>query len=232
MAANAGGQGVRTPMLLSRRWVQVALLVFVAGFFGLGLSGYLNWTSEAPIPAKVVGPDGQTLFTHEQIMNGQAVFLGNGLMEYGTIYGHGAYLGPDFTADYLHRSIDAMRVSYTSGPLKQAINAAAPEQTEALVTAKITEDLKTNRYDKSTDTLTFTYGQVAAFDAMVAYYTAYFSEPTTKFGLRREAITTTADLHDLIAYFAWTAWAAAAQRPGTTHSYTANWPGRRRSATP
>jgi hypothetical protein len=25
-------------------------------------------------------------------------------MEYGSIYGHGAYLGPDFTADYLHRA--------------------------------------------------------------------------------------------------------------------------------
>ena len=31
-------------------------------------------------------------------------FLPNGLMEYGTIFGHGAYLGPDFTADYLHRA--------------------------------------------------------------------------------------------------------------------------------
>ena len=25
-------------------------------------------------------------------------------MEYGSVYGHGAYLGPDFTADYLHRA--------------------------------------------------------------------------------------------------------------------------------
>jgi nitric oxide reductase subunit B len=224
MASVAGGSGDRAPMLLSRRWVQIALLVFVAGFFGLGLSGYLNHSSEPPIPNQVVGPDGQTVFTHDDVMSGQAVFLANGLMEYGTIFGHGAYLGPDFTADYLHRSIDALQRSYTSGSLRDAVGTAAPEQTAALVRAKITDDLKSNRYDERTDTLTFTEGQVAAFDEMVAYYGAYFSEPTTRYGLRREAIADESDLRDLTAFFAWSAWAAAAQRPGHDYSYTANWP--------
>jgi nitric oxide reductase large subunit len=44
------------------------------------------------------------LFTRGDVLAGQAVFLRNGLMEYGSIFGHGAYLGPDFTADYLHRA--------------------------------------------------------------------------------------------------------------------------------
>ena len=48
----------------------------------------------------------------EDIQKGQQVFLHNGLMEYGSAFGHGAYLGPDFTADYLRRSSDLVRRSY------------------------------------------------------------------------------------------------------------------------
>ena len=55
-----------------------------------------------PIPEQVVGSDGTILFTNADIALGQQVFLRYGLMENGTIWGHGAYLGPDFSADYLH----------------------------------------------------------------------------------------------------------------------------------
>ena len=211
----------RRPMLLSRRWVQVSLLVFILGFFGLGLAGYLNYKDEPPMPAKVVTPSGQTLFTRGDVIAGQKVFLANGLMEYGSIFGHGAYLGPDYTADYLHREIGAMRSLATSQPTGTggaAIRSAA-------ITASITADLRTNRYDKTSSTLAFTAAQVAAFDELVRYYSGYFSTPTTQFGLRRGAITDPTQLRQLTAFFAWTAWAAAAQRPGKAYSYTNNWPG-------
>jgi len=38
------------------------------------------------------------VFTADGIIAGQQVFLKHGLMDNGTIWGHGAYLGPDFTA--------------------------------------------------------------------------------------------------------------------------------------
>jgi nitric oxide reductase large subunit len=57
-----------------------------------------------PIPEKVTDPSGNVLFTGEDINNGQQVFLRNGLMQYGSVLGHGAYLGPDYTTDYLRRS--------------------------------------------------------------------------------------------------------------------------------
>ena len=91
---NEPADGSRRPMLLSRRWMQVSLLVFILGFFGLGLAGYLNYKDEPPMPAKVVDPSGQTIFTKADVIAGQKVFLANGLMEYGSIFGHGAYLGP------------------------------------------------------------------------------------------------------------------------------------------
>ena len=58
-------------------------------------------------------PRGALLFTQDDILDGQQVFLRNGLMEYGSIFGHGAYLGPDYTADYLRRS--AYRCSNVHG---------------------------------------------------------------------------------------------------------------------
>jgi nitric oxide reductase subunit B len=222
----------RRPMILSRRWVQVSLFVFVLGFFGLGLAGYLNWRGEPPMPSKVVDGSGQTLFTKADVIAGQGVFLGNGLMQYGSIFGHGAYLGPDYTADYLHRQIGAMRARATGGqgetgaadPGTFGVLPDAGGASGADIAAAITADLKTNRYDKASDTLTFTDAQAAAFGDLVAYYSTYFSEPTTKFGLRREAITDPTELKQLTAFFAWTAWAAAADRPGQTYSYTNNWP--------
>src|SRR5215472_9407868 len=90
-------------MLISKRWVQAVAIVMLFGFFVLGLLAYRTYMDQAPIPGKVVRPDGKVLFTGTDVIAGQEIFLRNGLMEYGSIFGHGAYLGPDFTADYLRR---------------------------------------------------------------------------------------------------------------------------------
>ena len=60
-------------------------------------------------PDRVVGPDNATIFTEEDIQNGQDLFRKRGLMDYGTVLGHGAYLGPDYTAEALHWMTEAMR---------------------------------------------------------------------------------------------------------------------------
>src|SRR4030095_2126690 len=88
-------------LLISKRWVRAVGIVVLFGFFVLGLLAYRTYTDQAPIPGKVARPDGQVLFTRGDVIAGQEIFLPNGLMEYGSIFDHGAYLGPDFTADYL-----------------------------------------------------------------------------------------------------------------------------------
>ena len=90
-------------LLVSRTWIQVAGFVVLVGFFVLVLLAYRTYQSDPPIPDQVVDPSGQVLFTGDDVREGQEVFLHHGLMEYGSIFGHGAYLGPDFTDDYLHR---------------------------------------------------------------------------------------------------------------------------------
>src|SRR6516225_5753623 len=93
----------RRPMPISRWWFQGAILTYLFGFTVLGLLAYLAYAEQPPIPARVLSERGNTIFTRQDVFDGRLVFQRYGLMEYGTIYGHGAYLGPDFTADYLHR---------------------------------------------------------------------------------------------------------------------------------
>lgn len=198
-------------LLVGKGWVQAVGLVFLFGFFVLGLLAYRTYTGQPPIPDRVVDPSGREVFTGEDVIAGQVTFYKNGLMQYGSIYGHGAYLGPDFTAEYLR--LAAVRVAESYG---------GEGSDEAR--ARTVEDFKTNRYDPETGTLTFSAAQVAAFEEIVGYYREFFAEPTTRFGLRPEIITDPDAVRQLTAFFAWSAWTSAALRPGKDYSYTNNWP--------
>jgi nitric oxide reductase subunit B len=98
----------RRDLLVAKGWIQAVALVVLFGFFVMGLLAYRTYAAERPIPARVVDPAGNVVFTGADIRAGQQVFLRNGLMEYGSIFGHGAYLGPDYTADSLHRAAQAV----------------------------------------------------------------------------------------------------------------------------
>ncbi len=199
------------PLLISKAWLQAVVIVMLFGFFVLGLLAYLTYTGKPPLPGKIVDPQGRVLFTRADILAGQQIFLKNGLMEYGSVFGHGGYLGPDYTADYLRRS--ALIVS----------NLLAAGKPGGSVAPTIAE-FKTNRFDASSDTLTFTAPQAAAFETLIKHYHEFFSDPTTQYGLRPEAIKDLESVRQLTAFFAWTAWAASALRPGEDYSYTNNWP--------
>ena len=110
--------GARREFLISKGWIQAAVLVVLVGFFVLGLLAYRTYMEQPPVPGRVVGANGDVLFTGEDISRGQQVFLHNGLMEYGSVFGHGAYLGPDYTADYLRRSSDLVRTSFGGARLR------------------------------------------------------------------------------------------------------------------
>ena len=89
---------------------------------------------------------------------------------------------------------------------------------------RVVTEFRTNRYNPATKTLVFTDRQAAAFDRIQDHYAAYFGENSTKYGLLPRMITDKAQIRDLTAFFAWTAWAGAAERPGHKYSYTNNWP--------
>src|SRR5215469_10119298 len=198
-------------LLISKGWIQAVGLVGLCGFLLLGILAYRTYTDEPPIPLKVIGANGHLLFTGEDVLAGQEVFLKNGLMEYGSIFGHGAYLGPDFTADYLHRA--ALIANESNG------TASSQTPQEAVIA-----DFKTNRYDAASGVLTYSAAQTQAFHKLEQHYGEFFAAPDTRNGLRPSAITDPQDIKQLTAFFSWSAWTASALRPNLNYSYTNNWP--------
>lgn len=204
----------RRKMSVSPLWMQVSILTFLFGFAVLGILAAYIYTQSPPIPDKVLQSDGTTLFTRKDIMTGQHLFEKYGLMQFGTLFGHGAYLGPDFTAEYLHRSASAAADLYD----KQG-------QPIPVAQARVKDEFKHNAYDSATKTLGYTPGQAYAFQKLYQYYGGYFGPAQSQKGLRRPTILNSGDIHSLTAYFSWAAWVSAANRPGKNYSYTNNWPG-------
>lgn len=201
----------RRALLIANGWIQAAGIVLIIGFLIMGILAYYTYSDEPPIPEMVKASDGSVLFTRADIQAGQQIFLSNGLMEYGSIFGHGAYLGPDFTTEYLHRAA-LSSLEFYGGPASDTAQ------------AKTIADFKTNRYDAANGVLTYTASEANAFEQCRAYYASFFGNPTSRFGLRPGAIRDPEQIRKLTAFFSWTAWAASTARPGHPYSYTNNWP--------
>lgn len=208
---------------LSWWWKVAALGTMAAGFAVLILLTVKAYQYAPPIPDKFVDPGGAVVFTTDDVIAGQQVFLKHGLMDNGTIWGHGGYLGPDFSAQSLHiLALDlADRIAHER--LSHGYNDLTSEE-KAAVEGAVALDLKANRYDPASGTLALLGGATQSFDGLVEYWKKYFGNPARNGGLAREAVNDPHELRQLTAFFAWTAWASAATRPGTSHSYTNNFP--------
>lgn len=208
---------------LSPWWRRAVILVVVIGFGILGSVTLLTPRNAPPIPIRVVNTAGDTIFTGGDIIAGQEIFLRYGLMENGTVWGHGGYLGPDFPAEYLHSlAVDATETVSRSLFGRPPETLSQPEK--AAVEAEIRQLLKKNRYDPATGILTFTYPEAVSYSKQIGKWTAYFNNPAVNRGLLIGLISNQEEIRQLTSFFAWTAWASAANRPGKDYSYTANFP--------
>ena len=169
-----------------------------------------TYQAEPPIPDRVVSESGEVLFTGEDVRSGQEVFLRNGLMQFGSIFGHGAYLGPDFTADYLHRAALDVEAAYGGEGTD-----ARPPHDRGLPHQHL------RRGDEDGGVLRRAGRRLRR---LVEHYHDFFADPAGDTGLRPAAIADPEDTRQLTAYFSWSAWVAAAERPGKDYSYTNNWP--------
>jgi len=208
---------------LSPWWRRSVILVLVIGFAVLIWMAIRAGEDAPPIPEKVVGPSGETIFTREEIVAGQEVFLKYGLMENGTVWGHGAYLGPDFSAEYLHTLVGDTSAHLSKQNYHREWQDLTPPE-RAAIAAETQQLLKQNRYDPQTKTLTLTIPEVLSYENQKTKWTEYFAKPLLNRGLLINHIKDPREIEQLTAFFSWTAWASVANRPNKAFSYTNNFP--------
>ncbi len=208
---------------LSPWWKTIAIVTMVLGFGILILITVKAYQNAPPVPARVVDPAGAVLFTGEDIAAGQQVFLKHGLMDNGTIWGHGAYLGPDFSAQYLHSWALGVADHGARAQFGRGYDVLTPAE-QSMIEGTVAFELKQNRYDPATGTLVLTQAGADSFNHQIADWAAYFSDPAKNGGLSAKTVSDAQELRQLTAFFAWAAWASVAERPGTSYSYTNNFP--------
>jgi len=194
----------------------VAMAVLLGG-------GYYAMDKVPPYPGKVVSPDGQTLFTKADIFSGQDVYQTHGLMDHGSLWGHGSQRGMEFSALTLHLISEAVSEAIARRDFGKPYNDLDDLQ-KKIVTLKTTEEVKTNRYDPSTDTLTLTENQVKALERTESFWEKTFKEGEKGHGFLPDTIRTAEGRQQIARFFFWAAWVAGTRRPGSDYTYTNNWP--------
>jgi nitric oxide reductase subunit B len=207
---------------VKRLWILLAI-VLIFGFTVLGWVGSRIYQDMPPIPERIVTSEGQLVAPEGAIRKGQAVWQTLGGMEVGSIWGHGSYVAPDWSADWLHRECQLMLDDWAQAEHARPY-ADLGAELQAALRERLRLTLRANRYDSATRTLTIEPVRARAFEANQKYFAAVFSQGRPEYALPRGTVSDPERLRQLSAFFFWTAWASAAYRPGDTISYTSNWP--------
>lgn len=208
---------------ISKWWRYSVLIVVIIGFSILSFITKLTYDNAPPIPLRVIDGVGNSIFEKKNIQDGQSLFFKYNLMEHGTLWGHGAYLGPDYSAEYLHMEAEEIRDLLAAKHYGQSFDALTSLDQGGVLEA-VSKMIKENRYDASTENLIYTDEQKQAYAKAVQYWDRFFrlgEAPGLPFGY----ISDPHEIADLTAFFSWAAWAAGALRPGDPYNtYTNNFP--------
>ena len=206
-------------------WALIAVLGVT--FCVLGWFGREVYRQAPPIPEQVVSADGATLFTAEDILDGQTAWQSVGGMQLGSIWGHGAYQAPDWTADWLHRELSA----WLDLAAQQAYGkpyAEVDEDHQALLRQQLKREYRGNQVQG--ERLVLSERRINAMAQTAAYYDALFgNDPALQgsrksFAMKENTLPDATRREQLTRFFFWTAWVAATERPGQEATYSNNWP--------
>jgi nitric oxide reductase subunit B len=203
------------------------IITFIVSMAILLAGGYYAKDKVPPIPEKVVSA-GQAVTDGDAIKRGQKVYQRYGLMDHGSVWGHGSLRGMDFSAYTLHCVGELVRQHIISNgqPAADAFEKLPPAARRSLDEHDMTviNQLRQNRYEAATQTLELTPAQAYAFQQMRKFWDKEFSVGDTHYGFLQNTIPTPEERQDIADFFFWTAWAAGTNRPGLDYSYTNNWP--------
>ncbi|HEX2977025.1 MAG TPA: nitric-oxide reductase large subunit [Bacteroidales bacterium] len=204
-------------------------LVMVVSFTVMLIFGREIYRQAPPVPKKVVTENGEVLFTGQDIKDGQNVWQSLGGQEIGTVWGHGAYQAPDWSADWLHREA-LFILDLRSMKLENKQFNELSEDKQASILVLLQKELRKNTYDELSGNIIISGDRAYAFAANSEYYTKLFTndpqmrELRDNYSIPENSIKDPGRMKQLTCFFFWTAWACVTQRPGQDVSYTNNWP--------
>lgn len=218
-------------MKFARLWCVFAVVI-VGSFAVLGYFGGEIYRQAPPIPKVVVSASGEKLFSAQDIRDGQSVWQSIGGQQLGSVWGHGAYVAPDWSADWLHRECLWLLQHWSKRQFGRTYAELSNEE-QAVLRARLRQELRTNTYDPVTGTLKLSRDRAAAVRAIAAYYAALFGdarefpsdvafladggksppELRSAYAMPANTIPDEERRRTLNAFFFWASWACATERP-------------------
>src|SRR5690554_6090210 len=149
-------------------WIAFGLVVGLS-FAVLLYYGAQIYQQAPPVPERVVDENGNLFFTGDDIKDGQNVWQSIGGQEVGTIWGHGAYVAPDWNADWLHREAMWILNKYAKEQFGKAYD-ALDEERQAMLRARLKKEIRTNTYQEETGDLVLSPIRAEAVKAISRHY--------------------------------------------------------------
>ena len=209
-------------------WIAFAFVVGIS-FAILGYYGYEIYQKAPPIPEKIISEDNATVFTAQEIKDGQNIWQSIGGQELGSIWGHGAYVAPDWTADWLHR--EALFILDKLSQQEYKVDYAnLSEEQQSVMKIRLQADVRKNTYNDVTKTITISNNRIEAIASLSKHYEGLFMDDPSFDQLRHDyaipkmSIKEKEKMHKMNAFFFWATWATVTNRPDGVISYTHNWP--------
>ncbi len=215
-------------MTQKKLWIAFALVVGIS-FAVLLYYGNQIYQQAPPVPEQVTNEEGELLFTGQDIKDGQNIWQSIGGQEVGSIWGHGAYVAPDWTADYLHREAQYLLNRWSQEDLGKAFNQLT-EVEQATMERRLQVFLRKNTYDETTSTLVIHSQRYDAFRELYGHYAGLFmddpalDELRADYAIARNSIRSEDRMEKMAQFFFWASWACVTERPGSDVTYTHNWP--------
>ena len=215
-------------MTQKKLWIAFALVVGIS-FAVLLYYGNQIYQQAPPVPEQVTNEEGELLFTGQDIKDGQNIWQSIGGQEVGSIWGHGAYVAPDWTADYLHREAQYLLNRWSQEEQGKAFNQLT-EVEQATMERRLQVFLRKNTYDETTSTLVIHSQRYDAFRELYGHYAGLFmDEPAldelrADYAIARNSIRSEDRMEKMAQFFFWASWACVTERPGSDVTYTHNWP--------
>jgi nitric oxide reductase subunit B len=212
----------------SRLWKVLGAILTLS--FGLLLfMGREIYLAAPPMPTALKSASGQTLYTLDDLNTGREVWQTTGGQQLGSIWGHGGYVAPDWSADWLHREATGLLELWAQRETGKAYVDLDRGQ-QASLQARLQDEMRANTFDKATGVITVSDDRAAVIQDVAKHYKGLFGSDIelntlrAQYAMGRNPVPDPARRQAMTGFFWWTSWATVTNRPNDTVSYTSNWP--------